>query len=728
MKNKSKSLFYLLIVFLMFINFPNVSYAESAAIAINEVETKDANNGPDWVEIYNYSNEAVDISGWYVVDIDAGHKKDAVPLKEGTILEPGAFYVFEGDRDFTFGLGKNDSVTLYDKNDQIVDAYSWGDAHANGTYSRKIDGTGEWDDLEPTKGLTNQTQVDQEEPPVDNNPPVDKPVDEPPINTDIVINEIESNGDDYDWIEIYNKGQNPIDISGWFVADDGELSRLEEQKTTPLPQDSMINPGEFFIFKENANFSFGLGGNDKAILYDNNSRIVDSYAWEAHAKFALSRFPDGIGDFTDTQSTQGAKNIVKPTEENPTPEDPKPEDPEPIEEIKTLDWNGKNELTVIDKEAMFLEDSSGLDYHDGHLWAVDNGTGKIWKLKLDENGNVSKAQGYENGKKVIFGKYADNPDAKSPDSEGITLDNNGYVYIASERDNNQKGTNFNSILMVAPESSDSILVPIKEWDLTALLPQVAANSGIETVEWISNNNLRESLFDINTNKIYDPASYADQSINDGLFFVGLEDNGHIYAFMLSKDNSAKLISEIDTKVGGVMGLDFDEETKLLWAESDDGFKGVLTTIEFNGTSSPTLTHYNPPKDMDLTFNNEGYAIAPSTYGPSGYKPVYWFMDGVAQEALRMGLIKTDEVAEKPVEEKPVEEKPTEQKPSEEKPADDKTQNNKPADKNSSDKKNQNTSKTKSPNTSDFNLYPFYFMAVLGLVTLSITKKEKSQNN
>lgn len=620
MFKKSKALLSLTLAFFMLFNANAFSLAAEApslpAIALNEIETKDAADGPDWVEIHNPTDSPVDISGWYIVDNDLGHEKDAVPVAEGTILNPGEFYVFEGNTNFTFGLGKNDSVTLYNKNKEEVDKYTWGDLHAEGTWSRTPDGTGEWTDLEPTKGAKNQVKV---------------------TPSTIVVNEIESNGDNTDWVEILNVGSEAVDISGWFVTDDGELSRLQAE-TFPLAEGTILKPGEYFIFDENTHFTFGLGGTDKVVLYDKNQNIIDTHAWDGHAVNALGRIPNGTGDFIDIPSTRLAENVYVA---------PEIEEPAPV--INPIAWPGSETIEVIDNEAMFLEDSSGLDYFDGHMYAVDNGTAIFWKLALDENGNPTKAPGFENGKKVVFQKDANNLDAKSPDSEGITVDANGYVYLAVERDNNAKGINFNNILMVDTNTSDERLIPMKEWDITALLPQVAANTGIETVEWIPNSVLAGKLFDLNTKAAYDPANYTAPAINDGLFLVGLEDNGHIYALRLNSDSTATLIAEIKTNVGGVMGLNYDDETGLLWALADDGFNNVLTTIALNGTNEPTLTHYNPPAQMDTTFNNEGFVILPSTYGPDCQRPVFWFMDGVTSQALRRGYLDT---ACAPVEEEP----------------------------------------------------------------------------
>lgn len=93
--------------------------------------------------------------------------------------------------------------------------------------------------------------------------------------------------------------------------------------------------------------------------------------------------------------------------------------------------------------------------------------------------------GFENGKGVNF----TTPTAKGPDTEGITVDGNGFVYLASECDNTDKGVNYNVILKADPNAQGTSQNAMQQWDLTSSLPSVSANMGIETVEWVSNSNV-----------------------------------------------------------------------------------------------------------------------------------------------------------------------------------------------------------------------------------------------
>ena len=68
-------------------------------------------------------------------------------------------------------------------------------------------------------------------------------------------------------------------------------------------------------------------------------------------------------------------------------------------------------------------------------------------LDVAEDGTMTFAKDFENGKRVRFQKDAENPTAAGPDAEGISVDGNGMVYLASERDNSVKGVNYNTILI-----------------------------------------------------------------------------------------------------------------------------------------------------------------------------------------------------------------------------------------------------------------------------------------
>ena len=574
-------------------------------VVINEVESN--GDATDWVEVMNTGAQPVDISGWYLLDNDpVGHKAETKPLAQGTVLQPGALYVFDQNRNFTFGLGKQDSATVYNKDGVAVDTYSW-DNHAEGVYARIPDGAGAFQDFSPsTKGKPNK------------------------VVSPVVINEVQSNDPQGgpDWVELANPTSAELDISGLVLKDE------KDKDPYTIPEHTSIPANGFIVIKQddtgNNGFKFGLGKGDSVRLFENNEQIA-STTWPAgaHTDPTWGLYPDVNG--------KEYRNTAAPT----------PGAPNKFADIPdVIAWPGSDQVKVFDTVPTFSEDSSGLDFANGKLYAVDNGTATFWELSVSKDGSLAFAPGFEKGKRVAFKKDAGDVNAKGPDAEGITVDGSGMVYLASERDNAAKGVNYDTILMVDPNEPESRLVAKEEWDLTSSLPQVSANMGIEAVEWVSNADVEDKLVDQNTGKTFDAANYPD-AVANGVFLVALEDNGHVYAYVLNADGSAVQVADIDSKLGGAMGLDYDAYGKALWVATDDGYGNKMAKIQLNGTAAPDIVHVLPAAGVDAKANNEGFAIADASYTVNGQRPVYRFCDGVKSGALTIGSMDCDYRAPKP---------------------------------------------------------------------------------
>ena len=572
----------------------NAYYAPT--IVINEVESN--GDTTDWVEIMNIGTQTVDISGWYLLDNDpVGHKGDVTPVADGTTLEPGALYVFDQNKDFTFGLGKADKAVIYDASGSIIAEYEW-TAHANGVYARIPDGTGEFQDFATaTKGKKNKV-----------------------INP-VVINEVQSNDPSGgpDWVELANPTAEELDISGLVLKDNKDKDPYTIPEGTTIPAN-----GYLVIYQDDsgaAGFAFGLGKGDSVRLFENGEQIaVTTWPDGSHTNPTWGLYPDVNGSsYQNTlEATPGTANKFAGIPD-------------------VIAWPGSDEVHTFDTTPTFLEDSSGLDFANGKLYAVDNGTATFWVMDVAKDGTLTFAEGFEQGKRVCFRKDAGNEKAKGPDAEGITVDGSGMVYLASERDNSDKGVNYDTILMVNPNESGTRLVAQKQWDLTATLPQVSANMGIEAVEWVANSDINGKLIDQNTGSAFDASRYPN-AVAGGVFFVALEDNGHVYAYIFNEDETVVQIADIDAKLGGAMALDYDTYEKKLWVAADDGYGNRMAQITLNGTANPEIVHVLPAAGVDTTANNEGFAIADAAYTVNGQRPVYRFCDGVTSGALTIGSI------------------------------------------------------------------------------------------
>ncbi|MDR2255959.1 MAG: lamin tail domain-containing protein [Arthrobacter sp.] len=132
-----------------------------------------------------------------------------------------------------------------------------------------------------------------------------------------VINEVESNGDDTDWVELGNPSDAELDVSG-LILTDAEPAKKDHAYT--LPAGSII-PAKGLLLVDGAQgdrpgFPFGLGGEDAVKLYAAGTDVTAAdatplveYAWTAHAPVTYGRCPDLTGDFAPTtRSTKGTPN------------------------------------------------------------------------------------------------------------------------------------------------------------------------------------------------------------------------------------------------------------------------------------------------------------------------------------------------------------------------------------------------------------------------------------
>ncbi|HXB60623.1 MAG TPA: lamin tail domain-containing protein [Candidatus Acidoferrales bacterium] len=170
-------------------------------VVINEILPHSENPAvPQFIELYNHSTNSVDVSGCILTD-DPTTNKFVIP--SGTIMGPAGFISFTQSQ---FGFTLNGAgETLYfikPDNSRILDAVQFG-AQADGvSYGRWPDGANDFYSFVSRTPGTNNSAI---------------------IIGDIVINELmydPISGNDADqYIELYNKGTNTVDLAGWqFVS------------------------------------------------------------------------------------------------------------------------------------------------------------------------------------------------------------------------------------------------------------------------------------------------------------------------------------------------------------------------------------------------------------------------------------------------------------------------------------------------------------------------------
>ena len=303
-------------------DLPEIELPNPGVMVINEVAP--SGDPDDWIEFFNPGETAVELDGWNITDSDPAQLSSFAP---GQRLEPGAYLVLIKDDigSFGFGLGGDDSVSLFDAQGKLADYVSWNDGECGKGLScgRIPNGTGELKTLAtPTPGSAN---VDN---PVsvcgDGTAALDEVCDGDDLKettceklgwtgTDlacsedcqsfdtagcvelsgaVVINEVSSTGDDP--IELYNTTDEAISLSGW---------RLTDQNDAPdagpyyFPPDETLEPGAFMVLMKGSDHGFGLGKTDAVKLRDPGGLLVDHVAWSGgDAEISFCRIPDGTGD------------------------------------------------------------------------------------------------------------------------------------------------------------------------------------------------------------------------------------------------------------------------------------------------------------------------------------------------------------------------------------------------------------------------------------------------
>ncbi|MBU1146425.1 lamin tail domain-containing protein [Patescibacteria group bacterium] len=132
----------------------------------------------------------------------------------------------------------------------------------------------------------------------------------------IFINEVLPNpegSDEAEWIEIKNIDLEPIDLSGWKLDDDEGGSRPYK-----IPDNTIINPGQFLIFKKSETKLAFNNTFDAARLLDPDGEIIFETSYDEVPEGASwARSDDGNFKWT-THLTPGEENIFEFQEKTAT--------------------------------------------------------------------------------------------------------------------------------------------------------------------------------------------------------------------------------------------------------------------------------------------------------------------------------------------------------------------------------------------------------------------------
>lgn len=189
------------------------------SVVINEILAHTDEPQRDFVELHNHSTLPVDLSGCYLTD---ERNTNHFRIPNGVTVPPGGFVSYNQDQ-LGFALSASGETVYFVNPGQtrILDVLRFG-GQANGVaYGRFPDGTPTFQELAtPTAGGTNAL----------------------PLLRDIVINEILYNpisGNDNDeFVELYNRGATPVDLTGW---------RFEDGINFTFPANTILPAGGYLV-------------------------------------------------------------------------------------------------------------------------------------------------------------------------------------------------------------------------------------------------------------------------------------------------------------------------------------------------------------------------------------------------------------------------------------------------------------------------------------------------
>lgn len=248
----------------------------------------------DYIEIYNNGNASVNLAGYKLSDKTDNIAKWAFP---DISIEPGQYLLVFAtglevptgeDLQANFRISSlEETIVLSNPMGMIVDSVTLREVDTDWSYARVLqqDGTysDEWEKTaKPTPGLVNSS---------DGFASFMK--DNVVATGDIIINEVmvsngdtlqEGDGEYYDWIELYNRSGQAIDLTGYSLSDD------QNNPSKYKFEDSVLEPGQYLILmasgdsdiddakKKYAHTNFRLSGEGEVLaLYNDNGALQDRF-------------------------------------------------------------------------------------------------------------------------------------------------------------------------------------------------------------------------------------------------------------------------------------------------------------------------------------------------------------------------------------------------------------------------------------------------------------------
>jgi len=289
----------------------SVLIAQNRNIVINECMPNNSNTAPDqdgefndWVELYNTSNSAINLQGYFLSDRRSQPTKFKFP---NVIVQSEDYLIIWVDTDSTqTGLHTNfklsassEQVYLFNPDTNLIDYVHFYNMQADQSIARTHDGNGPFKILSPTFNSSN------------GNHPSGLVINEwMPLNES---EEEDEYGEYNDWIELYNNSNQSINLEGYFLSNKAnEATKYQFPNISIGSYEYLVLWADEDTLQGDLHLPFKLDSErDDIVLARPDTSTID-YFFHHHAvaNLTMARIPNGTGNISVRTSSIGSANEV----------------------------------------------------------------------------------------------------------------------------------------------------------------------------------------------------------------------------------------------------------------------------------------------------------------------------------------------------------------------------------------------------------------------------------
>ncbi|MDD5084409.1 MAG: lamin tail domain-containing protein, partial [Candidatus Moranbacteria bacterium] len=437
---------------------PKVQAQTPPHIIINEIQTAGDKADDEFIELYNATDTAVDLNGWTlrkkskhdisaigssIIDLSMADTLSVTIPAKGHFLwanSKGLFKAatldqFSSGNSFTNDASDPYSIALFDADNALVDAVTWGVSHPNPFVPSIAFPSNPPKNVSLVRDLEHNSLQFQTNPTPENSatisektaPKVTSPPNEAPIvsknipsATTIIINEVlPQPSDTEEFIELFNFGTTDINLKGWSLHDASKTGRYEFKTDTVIEAQSYLT-----LFGDILSFALN-NTNETVTLFDAQGHTVDSVGYAKSNKDVSYNF---------TPSGFRWSDIV-------TPDAPNQTIAAPISKTDIAKHIYLNMPAHFDAEDADEDTKYVWDFGDGHKSRLANATHTYTKqgsytVTLTTSGTLEdtvqtfaiKVEKFP-ALKLVITSISPNPSGADTDSEWITIKNLGKKKI-----------------------------------------------------------------------------------------------------------------------------------------------------------------------------------------------------------------------------------------------------------------------------------------------------------